>query len=113
VVVSILISKNSILSVIPLDLCWIRDLPDVTNVLTNSFQLVTEENTYTFFTKTREEKLDWIKKLENQINTLIATNPSLKDNTKFEKSKKFKADFDDFNEFSRSIYGITFKGQPK
>eukprot|EP00698_Gefionella_okellyi_P013370 TRINITY_DN3655_c0_g1_i1.p1 TRINITY_DN3655_c0_g1~~TRINITY_DN3655_c0_g1_i1.p1 ORF type:complete len:658 (-),score=118.49 TRINITY_DN3655_c0_g1_i1:4456-6429(-) len=57
---------------------WVRSLPDTDDVQ-NAFQLVLPQVTYTLFTKTADEKTQWLQMLNEVIDALVLANPALKD----------------------------------
>ncbi|KAL6048752.1 Rho guanine nucleotide exchange factor (GEF) 17 [Balamuthia mandrillaris] len=62
---------------VPLPMMWIRNLQD-TDELKNAFQIVSITKTYTIFTKTNEEKEDWIQAIHQALDQYLESNPQYK-----------------------------------
>jgi len=58
----------------PLLTCWVKDLPD-TQRFKNLFQIISQKKTYFLCAPSSEEKLSWMKLLNEVINKLVEQNP--------------------------------------
>ncbi|EGG22723.1 pleckstrin domain-containing protein [Cavenderia fasciculata] len=62
----------------PLESCWVKDIPD-TNRFQNLFQIISNNKTYFLCAPSSEDKLSWMRLLNEVINKLVDANPDAKD----------------------------------